>query len=41
MAGWTNPGAFTAIADGTRRVYSLNAGGFLKLGIWIDQFWEG
>lgn len=26
--------------DGTKRVYSINPGGFTRLNIWIDQFWS-
>jgi DNA-binding transcriptional ArsR family regulator len=29
----------TAQADGTRRVYAITGNGFLKLNIWLDQFW--
>ncbi|RVB75212.1 ArsR family transcriptional regulator, partial [Mesorhizobium sp. M7A.F.Ca.CA.002.04.1.1] len=25
---------------GTRRVYTVSGTGFLKLNIWLDQFWE-
>lgn len=34
-------GLVSARAQGTRRIYMLNADGFLKLNIWLDQFWEG
>ncbi|MBL8576631.1 MAG: winged helix-turn-helix transcriptional regulator [Mesorhizobium sp.] len=27
-------------AHGTRRIYAVSAGGFMKLNIWLDQFWE-
>lgn len=27
-------------ARGTRRVYSINADGFVHLNIWLDQFWS-
>ena len=27
-------------ARGTYRVYAVSTGGFLKLNIWLDQFWE-
>jgi DNA-binding transcriptional ArsR family regulator len=27
-------------ADGTRRIYSVAERGFLKLNIWLDQFWQ-
>ncbi|MGF0539314.1 ArsR/SmtB family transcription factor [Agrobacterium sp. ES01] len=29
----------TVEADGTRRIYSVNAKGFDKMNIWLDQFW--
>jgi len=28
-------------AEGTRRVYTVVNAGFLKLNLWLDQFWEG
>ncbi|MGB3415442.1 MAG: metalloregulator ArsR/SmtB family transcription factor [Mesorhizobium sp.] len=28
-------------AEGTRRVYTIVNAGFLKLNLWLDQFWEG
>lgn len=34
-------GLVTARAEGTRRVYTVSKDGFLKLNIWLDQFWEG
>jgi DNA-binding transcriptional ArsR family regulator len=33
-------GLVTARADGTRRVYTVTNSGFLKLNIWLDQFWD-
>ncbi|MER9315339.1 metalloregulator ArsR/SmtB family transcription factor [Mesorhizobium sp. M0659] len=33
-------GLVQAKAEGTRRVYTVSNGGFLKLNIWLDQFWE-
>ncbi|MBZ9967358.1 ArsR/SmtB family transcription factor [Mesorhizobium sp. BR1-1-2] len=27
-------------AEGTRRVYTVSNAGFLKLNIWLDQFWQ-
>jgi len=27
-------------AEGTRRIYSVNAKGFDKLNLWLDQFWS-
>jgi DNA-binding transcriptional ArsR family regulator len=33
-------GLVTATAEGTRRVYAVSNDGFLKLNIWLDQFWQ-
>ena len=33
-------GLVSARAQGTKRIYTLNARGFLGLNIWLDQFWE-
>lgn len=33
-------GLVSARAEGTRRVYAVSSAGFLKLSIWLDQFWE-
>jgi DNA-binding transcriptional ArsR family regulator len=33
-------GLVHAKAEGTRRVYTVSTAGFLKLNIWLDQFWE-
>ncbi|MER8371289.1 metalloregulator ArsR/SmtB family transcription factor [Mesorhizobium sp. M1409] len=33
-------GLVHAKAEGTRRVYTVSNTGFLKLNIWLDQFWE-
>lgn len=33
-------GLVTAESEGTRRFYALRPEGFLKLNVWIDQFWE-
>lgn len=33
-------GLVNARAEGTRRVYTVSSGGFLKLNIWLDQFWD-
>jgi DNA-binding transcriptional ArsR family regulator len=33
-------GLVSARADGTRRVYTVTSSGFLKLNIWLDQFWD-
>ena len=34
-------GLVTVRADGAKRIYALNVDGFLRLNIWIDQFWQG
>jgi DNA-binding transcriptional ArsR family regulator len=33
-------GLVSARAEGTRRVYAVSVGGFRKLNIWLDQFWD-
>jgi DNA-binding transcriptional ArsR family regulator len=33
-------GLVNARPQGTRRVYAVSNAGFLKLNIWLDQFWE-
>ena len=33
-------GLVQAKAEGTRRVYTVSNAGYLKLNIWLDQFWE-
>ncbi|MBD0414257.1 ArsR/SmtB family transcription factor [Oryzicola mucosus] len=33
-------GLVSARAEGTRRVYAVSSDGFVKLNIWLDQFWE-
>jgi DNA-binding transcriptional ArsR family regulator len=33
-------GLVSATAEGTRRVYAVSNGGFFKLNLWLDQFWE-
>lgn len=33
-------GLVSAKADGNRRIYAVSAGGFMKLNVWIDQFWQ-
>lgn len=33
-------GLVSAESAGTRRVYSIAPGGFLKLNLWLDQFWD-
>jgi DNA-binding transcriptional ArsR family regulator len=30
----------TVTSDGTRRIYAINAKGFQKLNLWLDQFWQ-
>ncbi|TIL63352.1 MAG: winged helix-turn-helix transcriptional regulator, partial [Mesorhizobium sp.] len=32
-------GLVNAKPEGTRRVYTVSSAGFLKLNIWLDQFW--
>lgn len=33
-------GLVQARPQGTRRVYAVTNAGFLKLNIWLDQFWD-
>lgn len=33
-------GLVSATSVGTKRLYAVNTGGFLKLNIWLDQFWQ-
>ena len=33
-------GLVNAKPEGTRRVYTVSNAGFLKLNLWLDQFWE-
>ena len=33
-------GLVEARAEGTRRIYSVQPGGFTRLNLWLDQFWE-
>lgn len=33
-------GLVSARSQGTRRIYAISNQGFLKLNIWLDQFWE-
>lgn len=33
-------GLVRAQPSGTRRVYTVSEGGFLKVNIWLDQFWQ-
>ena len=34
-------GLLTVRSEGTRRIYAVDNGGFMRLNIWLDQFWEG
>jgi DNA-binding transcriptional ArsR family regulator len=34
-------GLVNARAEGTRRVYAIDNGGFFALNLWLDQFWDG
>ena len=34
-------GLVNSRAEGTRRVYAISADGFMKLNLWLDQFWNG
>ncbi|MBU0583318.1 MAG: metalloregulator ArsR/SmtB family transcription factor [Alphaproteobacteria bacterium] len=33
-------GLVNARAEGTSRIYAVSVPGFLKLNIWLDQFWQ-
>lgn len=33
-------GLVTARAEGTRRIYSVEGSGFMRLNVWLDQFWS-
>lgn len=33
-------GLVNAKPEGTRRIYTVSNAGFLKLNIWLDQFWD-
>lgn len=33
-------GLVSARSDGTRRIYAISNQGFLRLNIWLDQFWQ-
>lgn len=33
-------GLVNAKPEGTRRVYTVSNAGFLKLNLWLDQFWD-
>ena len=32
-------GLVSAQAEGTKRIYAVTSSGFLKLNVWLDQFW--
>jgi DNA-binding transcriptional ArsR family regulator len=32
-------GLVKARSEGTRRIYAISTDGFMKLNIWLDQFW--
>lgn len=34
-------GLVSARSEGTRRVYAVSTDGFLRLNVWLDQFWVG
>jgi len=34
-------GLVSATATGTRRFYAVDPQGFLRLNVWLDQFWDG
>jgi DNA-binding transcriptional ArsR family regulator len=33
-------GLVTATAEGTRRIYAINGQGFMRIGLFVDQFWD-
>lgn len=33
-------GLVSATSVGTKRLYAVNTGGFMKMNIWLDQFWD-
>ncbi|PDQ22454.1 transcriptional regulator [Mesorhizobium sanjuanii] len=33
-------GLVNAKAEGTRRIYTVSNAGFLRLNLWLDQFWD-
>lgn len=33
-------GLVSARADGTRRIYALEGRAFMRLNLWLDQFWN-
>ncbi|OCW59346.1 ArsR/SmtB family transcription factor [Hoeflea olei] len=32
-------GLVTVTSQGTRRIYAINTDGFMRLNLWVDQFW--
>ncbi len=34
-------GLVSARAEGTMSIFSVNSDGFLRLIIWLDEFWDG
>jgi DNA-binding transcriptional ArsR family regulator len=34
-------GLVTVRASGTKRIYAPNDTGFMRLNLWLDQFWKG
>lgn len=33
-------GLVSVRAEGNRRIYTISADGFVRLNVWIDQFWD-
>ncbi|MBN9079477.1 MAG: transcriptional regulator [Rhizobiales bacterium 65-79] len=33
-------GLVTVTASGTKRIYAMNDKGFMRLNLWLDQFWK-
>jgi DNA-binding transcriptional ArsR family regulator len=33
-------GLVSARSEGTKRIYALSPQGFLRLNVWLDQFWD-
>ena len=33
-------GLVSVRAEGTRRIYAVENAGFLRLNLWLDQFWQ-
>lgn len=34
-------GLVSVTPEGTKRIYAINDLGFMRLNLWIDQFWSG